>query len=515
MQYLYKSLVPQLRSGVANITSLVKTYQFELLVGICAFFLAYAIALFIRKIRSNFPPGPIGLPIVGYLPFLSEDLHLDFSELGKKYGDVFSVRLGSQNIVVLHGAEAIKEALNKTEFLGKPPVGVLEIVNPLSPFFGSDFHAWKEQRRFVVQSMKDLGLGKTKIEDDVMDEISHFMEVLKNYDGKPVDLKDPLSPSMSNNICALVFGKRYEYDDPDRQFLDKNLEQANESFSQFTADVLYPWLRRIPFFTKFQNIDIPLTAFNNYRKFFKKELNKHIQSLDPGNIRDFIDRYLLEIDSQNKKNPDTTFHHDMLMSSAIDLFGAGSETVRTSILWIIYTMAAFPDVQKKVQQEIMEVLGPDRKPEFSDFRNMPFTNAVILELLRWKSIVPLNLMRYTLDDTTVGGYDIPKGTIVLANFWNVHHDSRYWNEPDKFKPERFLSKDGKSVVKSSNYMPFSLGRRVCPGESMAYMEMFLYFSSILQKFDVVFPDGTKPTFEAKLTIAYRLERFLVKFIPKS
>ncbi|CAL1272926.1 unnamed protein product [Larinioides sclopetarius] len=270
MQYLYKSLVPQLSDGIGNIILIVKTYNYEFLFGICAFFLAYFIALFIKKTRSNFPPGPIGLPIVGYLPFLSEDLHLDFSKLGKKYGDVFSVRLGSQNIVVLHGAEAIKEALNKTEFLGKPPVGGLKIVFPLSPFFGPDFRAWKEQRRFVVQTMKDLGLGKTKIEDDVMDEISHFIEVLKNYDGQPVDLKEPLSPSMSNNICALVFGKRYEYDDPDRQFLDKNLEVANDSFSQTTADVLYPWLQRIPFFTKFQKIDKSLTAFKNLKIFFQK-----------------------------------------------------------------------------------------------------------------------------------------------------------------------------------------------------------------------------------------------------
>ncbi|GBN12795.1 Cytochrome P450 2J2 [Araneus ventricosus] len=516
MQYLYKSLfVPQLRNGVENIIPLIKSYQYEILLGTFVFFLVYAIAIFIKSNRSNFPPGPIGLPIVGYSPFLSADLYLDFFELGKKYGDVFSLRLGSQNIVVLHGAEAIKEAMNKSEFLGKPPVSVLELVNPLSPFFGANFESWKEQRKFVLHSMKDLGLGKTKIEEDIMDEINHFMEVLKSRNGQPVDVKDPLTPSLSNNICALVFGKRYEYDDPERQFLDKNLEQAIESFAQTSPDVLYPWLRHVPFFTKFLTVDKSLTAYNNFRKFFRKELDKHIQSLDPNNIRDFIDRYLLEIDLQKEKDSNTTFHHAMLTSNAIDIFVPGSETVRTAILWIIYIMAAFPDVQKKVHQEIMEVIGSEKTPEYMDMRSMPYTNAVILELLRWKTVVPLNLMRYTLADTTVGGYDIPKETIVYANFWSAHHDPRYWNEPDKFIPERFLSEDGKSVVKSSNFMPFSLGKRVCPGESMAYMEMFLYFASLLQKFDIVFPEGMKPTFNAKLTITFRLERFLVKFIPKS
>ncbi|KAF8786753.1 Cytochrome P450 2J2 like protein [Argiope bruennichi] len=515
MYNLYKSLVPIFRSSVENILPLIKSFRYEILLGTSVFFLAYAIAMFIKKLRSNFPPGPVGLPIVGYSPFLSEDLYLDFVELGKKYGDVFSVRLGSQDIVVLHGSEAIKEALNKPEFLGKPPVSVLELVNPLSAFFGANFEYWKEQRKFVLHSMKDLGLGKTKIEEDIMEEIKHFMQVLKSHNGKPMDVKPPLTPSMSNNIAALVFGKRYEYDDPERQFLDENLEKAIETFAQTSPDVLYPWMRRIPFFTKLLKVDKTLTAYNNFRKFFRKELDKHVQSLDPNNIRDFIDRYLLEIDLQKEKDPNTTFHQAMLTSNAIDIFVPGSDTVRTSILWITYIMAAFPDVQKKVQREIMEVIGSEKTPEYMDMRNMPYTHAVILELLRWKTIVPLNLMRYTLADTTVGGYDIPKGTIVYANFWSAHHDPRYWNEPDKFMPERFLSEDGKSIIKSSHFMPFSLGKRVCPGESMAYMEIFLYFSSLLQNFDIVFPEGTEPTFNAKLNITYRPDHFLVKFVPKS
>ncbi|GBO01005.1 Vitamin D 25-hydroxylase [Araneus ventricosus] len=205
----------------------------------------------------------------------------------------------------------------------------------------------------------------------------------------------------------------------------------------------------------------------------------------------------------------------MLLSSVLDIFGAGSETVRTSILWFIYCMAASPDIQKKVHQEIMEVLGSDRNPEFQDLKSMPYTHAVMLEIMRWKTIIPLNLLHYTLGDSTAGGYDIPKGTIVIANFWNAHHDPRYWKEPEEFKPERFLSKDGKSVVKSNNFMPFSTGRRACPGESMAYIEMFLYFTSILQKFEVAFPPGKKVDFASKLSVTLRLEPFLVRFIPRN
>ncbi|GIY95135.1 cytochrome P450 2C25 [Caerostris extrusa] len=440
-----------------------------------------------------------------------------------------------QNTVILHGPEVIKEAMNKTRTVVKTSNQFIGI-NKLSKFskrinffsknlneenrfeirvpFGGDFHAWKEQRKFVVHSMKDLGLGKTKIEDDVMDEINHFIEVLRLKNGEPMDVKGPLSPSMSNNICALVFGKRYKYDDKDRQFLDSNLEEVNESITQTSSDTLFPFLRYIPFYLKFLKVERSLIAFNNLKSFMRKELDKHLKTLDPGHIRDFIDSYFLEMDSQKAKNPNTTFSYEMLVSSVTDVFGAGSETVRTSILWFIYIMAAYPEVQKKVQQEILEVIGTERRPEYLNMKCMPYTHAIIMEIMRWKTIVPLNLAHYAMADTKVGGYDIPKGTTVIANLWNAHHDPRYWNEPHKFKPERFLSEDGKSVVKSSNFMPFSLGRRVCPGESMAYMEIFLYFTSILQKFDIKLPEGMKPTFEAKLTITYRLEPFKVRFLLK-
>ncbi|GFQ75789.1 cytochrome P450 2K4, partial [Trichonephila clavata] len=204
----------------------------------------------------------------GYLPFLTENLHLDLIELGKKYGDVFSLSLGSQNIVILHGADTIKEAFAKPELLGRPPNADLEIVNPSSSFFSSDVHAWKEQRRFVVQAMKDLGLGRTKIEADIMDEIHYFLEVLENTKGRPIDVKMPLSPSMSNNISALIFGKRYEYDDQDRQMLDRNLEQAHESFGLFSLYTLFPWIRYIPFAVKLIKVNKSVEAADNIRRFF-------------------------------------------------------------------------------------------------------------------------------------------------------------------------------------------------------------------------------------------------------
>ncbi|PRD22693.1 UNVERIFIED_CONTAM: Cytochrome P450 2J2 [Trichonephila clavipes] len=108
-----------------------------------------------------------------------------------------------------------------------------------------------------------------QVRNETADEINHFLDVLKKQNGQPIDVKKPLSPSMSNNICALVFGKRYDFNDPDRQLLDKNLDVANESASQTTGTLFFPWLRFIPFTSKFLQIEKTRAAYNVIRKFFE------------------------------------------------------------------------------------------------------------------------------------------------------------------------------------------------------------------------------------------------------
>ncbi|GBN29896.1 Cytochrome P450 2U1, partial [Araneus ventricosus] len=237
-----------------------------------------------------------------------------------------------------------------------------------------------------------------------------------------------------------------------------------------------------------------------------KELKQHEDTLDPNNIRDYMDGYLLEI--QKKSNdPNTTFRKEVLIDLSRLFFGAGSETVRVTVDWTLLACAAYPEVQRKIHAEIDEVLGTDRFPSWQDRINMPFTEATLAEVMRWKTIVPLNLMRYTLEDTELRGYPIPKHTHVLAILWAIDHDEWIWgNDVHEFKPERFLSDDGKKFVKPECATPFSVGKRDCPGKSLAQIEVFLYVVAILQKFVVQVPRGAEIDFESLLGLSQTPKR---------
>ena len=150
-----------------------------------------------------------------------------------------------------------------------------------------------------------------------------------------------------------------------------------------------------------------------------------------------------------------------------------------------------------LHQELDQVIGPDRLPELDDKKNLPHLEAIITETLRLSSLVPLRVPRKTTVDTTLQGYSIPKGTTVLMNLWSLHHDPEIWDEPEAFRPERFLDEEGNFVPpKADRFLPFSAGRRVCLGESLARIELFLVLARLLHSFKFENPAGCDlPTLE--------------------
>ncbi|ROL51018.1 Cytochrome P450 2J2 [Anabarilius grahami] len=312
--------------------------------------------------------------------------------------------------------------------------------------------------------------------------------------GRPFDPRLLLNNAVSNVICVLVFGNRFEYSDHDFQCLLKNINEALYLEGSIWAQLynMLPWLmRRLP--GTHHKIFVLL---NKVIDFVKEKVNAHRADYDPSNPRDYIDCFLAEME---KLKDDTAAGFDVenLCICTLDLFVAGTETTSTTLYWGLLYMINYPEIQAKVQEEIDRVVGGSRQPSLSDKDNMPYTNAVIHEIQRIGNIVPLNVVRITVEDTQIGKYSIPKGTPVIGHLTSVLFDESEWETPHSFNPGHFLDAEG-NFRRRDAFLPFSLGKRVCLGEQLARMELFLFFSSLLQRFTFSSPVGVEPNLDFKL-----------------
>ncbi|XP_054706993.1 cytochrome P450 18a1-like [Uloborus diversus] len=469
-------------------------YSAILLVVCFMILVAYLVT---HSFSGRTPPGPIGLPIVGYIPYMTKKPYLDLMKLSKIYGSIFSIRLGAINVIVLGDYESTKEAFSMDAFIGRPPDSPFDLNKETLETEAFNGLPWIHQRRFSLHMLRDLGFGKSRMEDHIIDEIQELLKCIEKEGTGPIAIRTFLAPSMSNNIGSLVFGRRRQFDDPIRKMLDYSIQEGSKAAGQATWQIFFPWLRKILLFLRIGNLDTVAKTQLEFRSYASKEIEEHEATLNPNNIRDYIDGYLLEI----KKRNDPAFCKPVLEDMIGAFFGAGSETVRITTEWLLLVAADMPHVRKKVQNEIDEVVGKDRVPTFADHVSMPYSMAVVMELMRWRTIIPINILRYTIADAELQGFFIPKHSYIIANLWEIHHNPAYWGaDAEEFRPERFLSEDGTELLKSKYFIPFSIGKRSCPGEPMARVEVFLYFVSILQKFHLSLPQGVKADYEGVLGI---------------
>ncbi|XP_028296248.1 cytochrome P450 2K1-like isoform X1 [Gouania willdenowi] len=457
--------------------------------------------LFIYDISSSShtsgPPGPRPLPLIGNL--LQIDLrrpHESMMELSKKFGSVFSVHFGMKKVVVLCGYRTVKEALLTLDeaFGEREAPTILQEQTKGHGVLWSGGDSWKEMRRFALTNLRDFGMGKKASEEKIIEECQHLSVVLQQFKGEAFDMSNAITFAVSNIICSIVYGSRFNYNDPEFRGQIGRADALNHIQLSVSTQLynLYPslfkWLlnrRRI----------LNISAENKKQTWsFIHHLK---ESLNPETCRGFVDTFLVrQKHLEDSGNTDTHFHDDNLVHMVLDLFIAGTETTGTTLRWSLLLMARYPLIQDRVQGELRSVLG-GRQVQMEDRKNLPYTNAVIHEVLRFSSIIPMALPHKTSRDVTFRGHLIKKGTTVYPLLVSVLHDESEWEKPRSFHPDHFLDTDGK-FTKRDAFMPFSAGRRICLGETLARMELFLFFSSLLQRFRFTPPPGV-PEEELDLT----------------
>ncbi|XP_063056522.1 cytochrome P450 2J4-like [Engraulis encrasicolus] len=456
---------------------------------------------FRNKPPANFPPGPRSLPFIGHLHHLTDfsKAHLEFAKFAEKYGNIFNFRLFGPRLVVLNGHKVVRELyVNQADHFADRPTGIplFEDIFGGKGLVASNGYSWKQQRRFALHTLRNFGLGKSSLEPSILLECRYLNEAFSNEQGKAFNPQWLINNAVSNIICVLVFGERFEYSDDDFQALLRNINLAVSLEAGIWAQFynMFPWIfRRIP--GPHRKI---LTTWNKVVTFVRDKVEDHRADCDPSNPRDYIDFFLTEMEKW-KDDKAAGFNVENLCFCTLDLFTAGTETTSATLYWALLYMIKYPEIQRKVQEEIDRVVGSSRQPSVADQENMPYTDAVIHEIQRFGDVIPLNLVRSATKETQVGEYVIPKGTMVMGTLNSILFDKTEWETPHIFNPAgHFLDAEGK-FRKREAFLPFSLGKRVCPGEQLARMELFLFFTSLLQRFSFSPPEGVEPSLESQLS----------------
>ncbi|XP_051731734.1 cytochrome P450 2J2-like isoform X6 [Ctenopharyngodon idella] len=467
----------------------------------CWIILSFVLLLLVDIIKyrnpSRFPPGPWPLPFLGNV-FTEIDFK-NMDKLAEVYGKVFSLRVGSDKLIIVSGYKMVKEALitQIDSFVDRPNVPLFHKVFKGIGTILSNGYLWRMHRKFAVSHLRAFGEGKKSLELRIQQECVYLCDAFR-AEKEPFNPLVTLNSAVSNIISCLIFGQRFDYHDECYQRilrLDTECVQLAGSPRAQLYNVCPRLLEYLP--------GPHQTIFSNYKKitdFLRGEIIKHREDWDPLNPRDFIDNYLTEMEKK-KSDPEAGFNIEGLVVTCLDLIEAGTESATTTLRWGLLFMIKFPEIQTNVQAEIDKVIGQSRQPCLADRVNMPYTDAVIHEIQRFGNVVPLGFPKQAVKDTILGGYFIPKGTSVTTNLSSVLHDPNEWETPDTFNPGHFLDENGQ-FRKRDAFLPFSAGKRACVGEPLARNVLFLFFTSLLQQFTISKCPGEEPSLKGEIWFTY-------------
>ena len=459
--------------------------------------------LFWRLIHldKNAPPGPFPLPLIGTLHAHSIcPTPKQLQNLIGTYGNITSLFFGSKPAVVIDGNSCIREVLNNDSFAdrGLADLHTLNMIMGTSGLFRADYTAkLKHDRKLVMHVFRKLGIGKPLMEERILFETDALVNHFKEKDGCVFNPIKIIHRAVLNNIMIVLVKERFSYDNEEANFMLDSMMTLSDSFISNAFIDKIPLLRHVPPFK--WHIQSLLYTINGQIDILKRYTNKAIERFEHGRESCFVDFWL---ESHDK----VVEIHDLLFTM-FDLVGAGVESTAITLLWFLIYVTNRPNIQERIFDEINYSVGKSRQVGMDDKEGLPFLQAAILETFRYSTITPF-IVRQSNNQSDVGlsNYRIKRGSLIFTNTYGVHFDGKTWNDPQVFRPQRFLNTERRFTANHNNLMMFGAGKRACPGESLANQELFLMAANLLHKFRFSVPSVNKRIHEEPRDVPMRAPR---------
>ncbi|KAL1533888.1 cytochrome P450 71AU50-like [Salvia divinorum] len=415
---------------------------------------AAAVALLSKLIRSKpnrkIPPGPKPWPIIGNLNLIGPIPHRSFHLLSQKYGEIMQLKFGKYPVVVASSPEMARQFLrvHDASFASRPSLaaGKYTSYNYSDLVWAPHGPYWRQTRR--IYSFEVFNNKKLKLYERVrVAERQYFLSNIRALAGKPVVLKDHLSRYSLSTTWKMLSRDEYFSEGNSVLNMDELHEMVDEWFllsGVFNIGDWIPWL-------------------------------------SPFDLQGYL-RMEVEVE----------LTRDCVKALIQNLIVGSMDTSATTVEWAIHEILRQPRIIEKAKAELDKVIGRERWVEEDDISQLPYLDAIVTETFRLHAVGTMLAPHYAMQDCSVAGYDISKGTTVFVNVWSIGRDPGAWDSPYEFLPERFLGKETDVLGSNFALLPFGSGRRVCPGYNLGLKVVRTMLANLLHGFDLKLVDGMMP-----------------------
>ncbi|XP_062087059.1 trimethyltridecatetraene synthase-like [Humulus lupulus] len=466
-----------------------------------------SVTIFISKLLNSSlklpPPGPKPWPLIGNLNLIGPLPHQSLHKLSQKYGPIMQLKLGSFPVVVASSAEMAKLFLRTHDlvFASRPKTaaGKYTGYNYSNLTWSSYGPYWRQGRKIYLTEL----FSSKRLESYEyirVEERREFLSRLFALSGKPTVLKDQLSRVTLSVISRIVLGKKY-FTEPGEESPETTSLVKLEDFQEMLDELFLlngvlnigDWIPFLSFLDLQGYVKRMKDLKKRFDRFHDHVLDEHKTKREQGQKGNFVPKDMVDFLLELSENPDleVKLSYDSIKAFIQDLIAGGTDTSATTVEWAMSELIKQPNLIEKAKEELDRIIGQQRWVEERDIPNLPYIDSIIKETMRKHPVAVFLAPHLAREDCHVSGYDIRKSTRVFINTWSLGRDPSVWDQPDEFRPERFLEPEKRGVdIKGQSFelLPFGSGRRMCPGYSLGLKMISSILANLLHGFTWKLPE---------------------------